>query len=356
MTMQILDRYIGRSVLWNTFISLTVLLTLFTFFAFMDEVGDIGKGNYGTWQAIQYVLLTVPKLAYQLFPVAALIGCTIGLGMLASNSELMVMRAAGVSLGRIVWSVMKVGLLIVIVSLLIGEGIAPVTEERAQMLRSVAKSDKLDLGGRSGFWARDGDSFVNVRNFLPGKRLGGVTIYTFDGERQLTRMLYAESAVYQDGRWMLENIISSEVSFEGVTAQRIDTEPWNTRLSPDLLSVVTVRPNTLSIKGLYDYVSYLRENGLDVAVYEQALWGKIVAPLVTGAMVFLAIPFVFGPLRSVGIGHRILVGTLVGVGFHLLNQMFGYLGLVAGIYPALTAVLPLALALGIGFWLMRRIY
>ncbi len=354
--MQILDRYIGRSVLWSTFITLTVLLTLFTFFAFMDEVGDIGKGNYGTWQAVQYVLLTVPKLAYQLFPVAALIGCTIGLGVLASNSELTVMRAAGVSLGRIVWSVMKVGLLIVIVSLVIGEGIAPVAEERAQTLRSVAKSDKLDLGGRSGFWARDGDSFVNVRNFLPGKRLGGVTLYTFDGEQQLTRMLYAESAVYQDGRWMLENITSSEVSFEGVTVQRIDTESWNTRLSPDLLSVVTVKPNTLSIMGLYDYVSYLRENGLDAAVYEQALWGKAVAPLVTGVMVFLAIPFVFGPLRSVSIGHRILVGTLVGIGFHLLNQMFGYLGLVVGIYPALTAVLPLVLALGTGFWLMRRIY
>jgi len=353
---QILDRYIGRSVLWSTFTALMVLLTLFTFFAFMDEVGDIGQGNYGTWQALQYTLLTTPKLAYQLFPVAALIGCTIGLGVLASNSELTVMRAAGVSLGRIVWSVMKAGLLIVAVSLLIGEGIAPAAEERAQTLRSVAKSDRLDLGGRNGFWARDGDSFVNVRKFLPGKRLGEVTIYTFDGEQQLTRMLYARSALYRDGRWVLENITSSTVSFDGVSARQIKSEPWDTRLSPDLLSVVTVKPNTLSIEGLYDYVGYLRENGLDAAVYEQALWGKIVAPLVTGVMVFLAIPFVFGPLRSVSIGHRILVGTLVGIGFHLLNQTFGYLGLVMGIYPALTALLPLALALGAGFWLMRRIY
>ncbi len=160
--MQILDRYIGRSVLWSFFIALTVLLTLFTFFAFMDEVGDIGQGNYGTWQAIQYVLLTVPKLASQLFPVAALIGSTIGLGVLASNSELTVMRAAGVSLGRIVWSVMKVGLVIVVASLLVSEGIAPMAEEQAQTLRSVAKSDKLDLGGGNGFWARDGNSYVNV--------------------------------------------------------------------------------------------------------------------------------------------------------------------------------------------------
>lgn len=352
--MQILDRYIGRSVLWHFFIALTVLLTLFTFFAFMDEVGDIGQGNYGTWQAIQYVLLTVPKLASQLFPVAALIGSTIGLGMLASNSELTVMRAAGVSLQRIVWSVMRVGLLIVVASLLISEGIAPMAEERAQTLRSVAKSDKLDLGS-NGFWARDGDSYVNVRNFLPGKRLGGVTIYRFDGEQQLTRMLFAQSAVYQQGHWVLENVLSSTVSFDGVTAQNIDAEPWDTRLSPDLLSVVTVKPNTLSIVGLYDYVSYLRENGLDAALYEQALWGKIVSPLVTGVMVFLAIPFVFGPLRSVSIGHRILVGTLVGIGFHLLNQMFGYLGLVVGITPAFTALFPLALALGTGFWLLRRI-
>ena len=353
--MQIIDRYIGRHVLWSTFVALLVLLTLFTFFAFMDEVGDIGQGRYGTWQALQYTLLTTPKLAYQLFPVAALIGCTLGLGVLAGNSELTVLRAAGVSLARIVWSVMKVGLVIVLVSLLIGEGIAPLAEERAQTLRSVAKSDRLDLGGRNGLWARDGDSFVNVRHFLPGNRLGEIRIFTFDAAQQLTQLLHADTAVYRDGGWVLEGITRSRVGFEGVTAQHVDSAPWDTRLSPDLLNVVTVKPNTLSVLGLWTYVDYLHENGLDAAVYEQALWGKIVAPLVTGAMVFLAIPFVFGPLRSVSIGQRILVGTLVGIGFHLFNQLAGYVGLVVGLPPLVPALLPLLLALGAGYWLLRRI-
>lgn len=354
--MILIDRYLARSVVWSTFVTLLVLLTLFTFFAFMDEVTDIGQGDYGLWQAVQYVLLTTPKLTAQLFPVAALIGSIIGLGVLASNSELVAIRAAGISLWRIVWAVMKVGLVFVLLSLLIGEGLAPVAEERAQALRSVAKSSKLDLGGPTGFWARDGNDFVNVREFLPGERLGGITIYSFDDQHHLQRMLVAHTADYRDGRWVLHDILSNTLSWDGVSSRHIASEPWETRLSPDLLGVVTVKPNTLSIAGLYDYVKYLRENGLDAAVYEQALWGKLAAPLVTGVMVFLSLSFVFGPLRSVSIGHRILVGTLVGIGFHLSNQMFGYLGLVAGINPALSALLPLLLALGLGIWLIRRVY
>ena len=354
--MRVLDRYIGRHVVWSTVLVLLVLLTLFSFFAFMDEVGDIGQGKYDVWAALQYVLLTTPRLAYQLVPMAALIGSTIGLGLLASNSELVAIRAAGVSLGQITWSVMKVGLIIIAVSLVLGEGVAPVAEEYAQAMRSMAKSNKLELGGRSGLWARDGDSYVNVRAFLPGQRLGGVTVYEFDKERHLSQVKTAESAVYRKGHWILEHVASSRLSFDGVEVQQQAQEEWNTRLSPDLLSVVTVKPNTLSIVGLYNYVTYLYANGLEAAVYEQALWGKLMVPVVTGVMMFLSIPFVFGPLRSVGIGQRILIGTLVGIGFHLLNQTFGYLGLVAALPPVVTAVLPVGLALGMAIWLMRRVH
>jgi len=151
-------------------------------------------------------------------------------------------------------------------------------------------------------------------------------------------------------------MVSSNISEQGVTSARVAEAPWQTNLSPDLLNVVTVKPNTLSIFGLYEYVNYLRDNGLDAAVYEQALWGKVVAPLVTAVMVFLAIPFVFGPLRSVGVGHRILVGTLAGVGFYILNQMFAYMGLVFGFNPLLSALAPALLAFMAGYYMLRRLY
>ena len=172
--MLILDRYIARHVVMGILLVMGLLLSLFTIFAFMDELNRVGKGSYTTLDAVQYVLLLIPGLAYQLFPMAALLGSTIGLGLLASNSELTVMRAAGVSLNRIVWSTMKVGLVMVVLTLILGESVAPVAEQYARTFRSVAISDKLAIRGKSQMWARDGKSFVNVREILPGERLGGI--------------------------------------------------------------------------------------------------------------------------------------------------------------------------------------
>ncbi|MDT8384272.1 MAG: LPS export ABC transporter permease LptG [Gammaproteobacteria bacterium] len=356
MAMQILDRYIGRHVGYSTLIVMGVLLTLFAFFAFMDEAGQIGKGRYGTWQAFQYVLLTIPGLAYQLFPICALLGTTIGLGILASNSELVVMRAAGVSLSRIIVSVMKIGLLFVVLTLVIGEGVAPPAERYAQTLRSVAMSDKLTLRSQDGLWARDGNSFVNVRDILPGERLGKIFIFERDAAYRLTKMVRADSAVYRNGSWILQRVVSSDIGESMVTSARVAESPWQTNLSPDLLNVVTVKPNTLSIVGLYQYVAYLKDNGLDAGIYQQALWGKIVAPIITAVMVFLSIPFVFGPLRSVGIGHRILVGTLAGIGFYILNQMFAYMGLVFALNPIFSALAPAVVAFVMAYLMLRRVY
>jgi len=352
---RILDRYIGQQVGVSTLIVMAVLLALFTFFAFMDEAGSIGKGNYGAFEAFQYTLLTVPGMAYQLFPIGALLGSTIGLGMLASNSELVAIRAAGVSLRQIIGSVMKVGLLFVVIAIVIGEGVAPQAERYAQTLRSVAMSDRLTLQGRDGLWARDGDSFVNVRSILPGERLGKIFIFERDASRRLVRMIRADSAVYRDGQWILRDVASSDFGDNQVRYRHEAEVPWRTRLSPDLLNVVTVKPKTLSVWGLYQYVEYLRDNGLDASVYRQAFWGKVVAPLITAVMVFLSIPFVFGPLRSVGIGHRVLVGTLAGVGFHIVNQMFTYMGLVFGLNPLLSALAPATLAFAVGYWMLRRV-
>ena len=357
-SLPILDRYIGRSVLLSTLMVMVVLLILFTFFAFMDELksASIGRGSYDTLAAVQYVLLGIPGQAYQLFPVSALLGAMIGLGGLASNSELVVMRAAGVSLLRIMGSVMKIGLLFVLATIIIGETLAPAAERYAQTFRSVSISDKLTLRGKHGLWARDGESFINVREILPGDRLGDIHIYARDRNFRLTHILRAQSAFYRNGQWVLRQVTQSDIGESAVNSQRQGELVWDTRLSPDLLNVVTVKPSTLSVWGLLQYVRYLRDNGLDASIYEQAFWSKVAAPLVTAVMVFLAMPFVFGPLRSVGIGHRIMAGTLVGVGFHIINQMFGYVGLVFNLGPMLMAFVPVTVALIVGYLMLRRVF
>lgn len=354
--MRILDRYIATGIAVHTGIVLIVLLALFTFFAFMDEMGAVGRGNYGLAQAGQYVLLTMPRMMVQMFPIAALIGSMAGLGLLARNNELTVIRAAGVPLWRIVWSVMKVGLVLMVTMSVIGEWIAPHSESRAQMLRSVSMSENISFKGKNGLWARDANSVVNVREILPDGKLAGVYIYDFAEPNRLKQITQARQAVYLHDRWLLHDVTHQRFEEGAVRSSQAAEEEWSTRLSPDLLNVVIVKPDTLSVAGLRNYVDYLHENGLKAERYEVAYWSKIAAPFVTGVMVFLAIPFAFGPLRSVTAGQRLVVGMLIGVGFYLFNQVTTYVTLVYGINPVAGALLPALMFSGYAVYLMRKIF
>ncbi len=354
--MRLIDRYIGMTVLINISIVLTVLLVLFAFFGFIEELQNVGKGSYTAEAAAEYTLLTMPRLVYELFPIAGLLGSIIGLGMMAGNSELTVIRAAGVSLRRITFSVMKVGFSLIVISTLIGEYVAPVADKLGQVTRSVARSDKLSYEKTRGLWARDGASFINIREILAGERLGGISVFEFNEKKHLQQMLYAREAHFKNGQWLLSGVVVNDFSPTQVLTSNQTETIWNTNLSPDLLDVVSVKPTTLTLVGLYQYVTYLHENGLNAGRYELALWNKIVAPVIATVMIYLAIPFVFGPLRSVGVGQRILVGSLVGIGFHLFNRVFNYLTLVFEFDPFLSAVTPTVIFAFIAIVLMKRVH
>lgn len=353
--MRILDRYIARNITVHTAIVLLVLLALFTFFAFMDELRDVGKGNYGVAQAGQYVLLSVPRMVTQLFPIAALIGCMAGLGMLARQNELTVIRAAGVSLRRIVWSVMKIGLLLVVLVTLLGEWLAPRTEHEAQVLRTVSMSESISFKGATGLWARDADTFVNIREIRADGKLSEITLYDFADARSLRQITRAQTAVFTKDHWQLQNVTKQQFDGERVVSSKVDNADWNTQLSPDLLSVVIVQPDAMSVVGLHNYVDYLTENGLRAERYKIAYWTKVAAPFVSAVMIFLAIPFVFGPLRSVSSAQRIVVGTLIGVAFYLFSQVSTYVTLVFEFNPVFGALLPPILFSGYAVYSIRRV-
>jgi lipopolysaccharide export system permease protein len=354
--MKILDRYIAINVLSSVFIVIFVLLAMFTFIAFFEEVDNIGRGQYDVSQAVLYVVLTVPTIVHQILPMAALLGCTIGLGILSNNSELVIIRSAGVTMRRIGWSVMKVGIVLIALGIVIGEWVAPNSERLAQTLRSVALSKQLKIGGQQGLWAKDGNDIVNARKFLPGDRLGEVFIYRMNQANQVKELITAGTAAYVDDQWILRDVTRSAFADGKVTTSVDSTVAWDTSLSPDLLNVVTVKPDTLSTIGLYHYVHYLKTNGLSADIYEQAFWSKIAAPFITALMVLLSIPFVFGSTRSVSMGQRIVVGVLMGVGFHIINQSMSYVGLVFDFNIALSAFLPILVAAVVVVWMYRRVF
>ncbi len=354
--MKILNQYVGTAVIGGTLMVLLVLLALFTFVTFIGELEEVGKGTYDLLRAGEYVLLTLPRLAYELFPISALLGSMIGLGVLASNNELLVMRAAGVSLLQVVVSVMKSGLILMILAGFLGEVIAPKSAQYAQELRSDALSQRTAFKTSNGFWTRDGLRFINVQAIFPGGELNGINIYGFDEQRRLRVVTKARSATFENNEWVLKNVNRSEINENQVLTTHLETMTTSFLLNHDMIDVITIKPESLSVWGLYRYVEYLHDNELNAATYEKVLWSKIVLPFSTGVMVFLAIPFVFGSLRSVGIGHRIMVGTLIGIGFYIFNQIFSYVGVVYEINPTISAIIPTVLFFALALRMIRRVY
>jgi lipopolysaccharide export system permease protein len=353
--MKILDRYLGIAIVTGTLLALLLLVSLGTLMEFVDEMDEIGKQNYTYLTAILFTLLTVPQRIYEFFPAAVLLGSLLSLGNMAANSELVVMRAAGVSVARIIRSALQVGLLLTIGAILLGEFVAPASEQKAHNVRHLAKSSKLALSTRDGLWAKDGNNFLNIQEVFPDMRLGGIRVYQFDENGRLYRFSVASSAEYTGHNWMLTNVRHTFISPERIVTRELAKERWERLLSPDLFDVITVKPQEMSANKLARYVEYLKQNRLDSSRYELAYWTRFTVPLSGLVMLLVAMPFVFGPLRSGGGGQRMFIGILIGVIFHLINQTFNKLGLVYGISPFIAATSPLFIFLTVSLGFIRRV-
>ncbi|ABA58373.1 LPS export ABC transporter permease LptG [Nitrosococcus oceani] len=354
--MKILDRYIAKAVISYTLLVLFILIALYTFLQFVTELEDVGEGDYGVMGALRYTTYSIPQHIYDLLPVAALLGSVLGLGYLAGQSELVAMRAAGFSVGRITLSALATGMIFVIVTVLMGEVVAPPAQQAANKLRSLAKTGHLSEDGGQGFWSRNGNNFNHVGRVLPNGQYEYIEIFEFDDQRRLRIVTQAARAIYHKDGWHLYDVTQRLISTKGITTRRLDEALWESGLNPEMLDVVMVDPQQLSAWGLYRYIGYLQKSKQAAEQYRQAFWSKIVAPFSTLIMMFLAIPFIFGPLRSVSVGQRILVGALVGIGFFLFNRLFNQLGLVFDLPPWLGAAFPSLLCLALGVVMLRRIY
>jgi len=352
---KILDRYISRTIINGTLMVLLVLGALLAFVDFVSEMDDVGKGQYSMLQAAMFVLLSLPKRLYELFPTAVLIGSLLSLGTLAGNSEFTVMRAAGISIMRIVFSVLKAGFILLVFVALIGELVVPVSERQAQSLRAKNLQQTISLAGGGGFWARDGQRFLYVSHVFPGMNLGKVNIYELSENNQLKRVTHAKSAQYLNGQWQLNDIQQTEFNNDHIESRQIESEVWQKLLNPDLFNIVSVEPGNMSAIDLFKYSNYLRSNDLDSSPYELAFWIKVFTPVSSLVMLLIALPFIFGSQRSSGAGNRMLVGLLLGIGFYLLNRTVNHLGQVYHVYPFISASAPVIAVAIASFYALRRV-
>ncbi|MFM2486564.1 LPS export ABC transporter permease LptG [Celerinatantimonas yamalensis] len=351
---RIIDLYIGRTILKTTTLVLVTLQGLSAIIKFVDQLGDVGKGNYDMLDALWYVILSIPKELELFFPMAALLGALIGLGNLATSSELVIMQSIGLSKSNIASAVMKTAIPMMIIMMLLGEFVAPKAELMAKTMRSAKKSGSALIAVQNSVWAKDKNSFVNIGQVRNGKELRQVIVYYFDQNQSLYQVLKAPEASYQQDSWLMRDASMTLFSDNQIQRKQLGDYRWYSSLTPQKLSVVVIQPLNLPISGLYSYIHYLKQNNQDAAPYELAMWRQLMMPLTVIIMMLLALSYVFGPLRSVSMGARLILGIISGFSFYVLNQVLASLSLVYKMPPIIGAVVPSLMFLVLALYMINR--
>ncbi|MGE0799247.1 MAG: LPS export ABC transporter permease LptG [Lautropia sp.] len=380
--MRLIGGYMIREISLGILAVLVGFLALFAFFDLINELEDIGRGGYRLQHAVLYVLLGLPSHVYELMPVAALIGCIYALALFAQNSEFTAMRAAGMSRYLALRSVIGVGVVLAILTALAGEWVAPVAEQLAQRLRLNVLGSSQGGTFRSGIWLKDSvrDSngqplrlrFVNIGNLDPGGRLERLEIHEFDPGFRLSSVTRAESATYVPAAaasggasgWRLTGV--EQTRFEigpgagGLDVMRAHVDRmaemnWPSELNPGILAVLSIAPDRMSAWSLWRYTRHLRDNGQNASRYELALWKKIVYPVAIVVMLMLALPFGYLQARAGGIGLKLFLGIMLGVGFYFMNGLFSNLGLLNTWPPWLAVSIPSLVAFALALTMLSRV-
>jgi lipopolysaccharide export system permease protein len=357
LRLRLTDRLIAQRVLSWIAVVWLLLVALDCFISLADELPDVGKGSYTALTAALHVAWTIPRRAYEVFPVAAVIGALAGLGALAPTAELTAMRAGGLSKSRIALAaVAAVGALLVLV-LIGGETLAPWGEQRAQSLQAAALSKNLVARGRTGVWARDGETLLNAKR---GENLGDsvvlfdLRIYEFEPDGRLTRIAIAARAEYKRDGWVLHDVIRQSFGIDSVTTEKLTELVWPSQIDPRLLALSLVEPRFLGLRDLSNGIAYYDRNALNAGEWRAAFWRRAFYPLSVLAVVLVAMPFAFGSLRSGGLGKRLFFGVLLATGWSVMQRGVTNVAAVYGLDFRLTQLLPALALILIAAWYFRR--
>jgi len=352
--MSLLATYLMRSILSSTLLVLLVLLALAGLFEFIGQL-DTTQGNYQIPQALLFALLRLPQLSFEMLPIAALIGGLLGLGALANNSELVVMRTAGLSVWKLAGMVAASGAVLMIFTGLVGEFIGPPLDYFARTMRDEARYEKEDRDIGNAAWVKDGPVILHLERINSEFEFGALYMYRFNEDNTLSSIARADNSGIDDSdKWILENFRETRFKDDSVQVVESSFAVQSFDLDADMLGVTLVKPVSLSARGLMSYINYLKRNELDAQRYETELWSRIARTATVVLMPVLALAFVFGSLRSAGSGGRLMLGVLIGLGYFLASEMLANSGQVFRLNPAIITWFPsLALLLITGFALSR---
>ncbi len=354
--MNLLERYLWKNILFSVLVTWLSLSLLFGLFDFLAELGETKAGTrYGVLQALLYVVYTLPRTLYVNFPYAVLIGSLMGLGNLAANSEITAMRAAGYSIRQIVLATLKLGFVLGLMVFALGEWGVPRAESYAQNFKVRMLQQELSVSDE-GVWLKNCKQLLHIDKIWSQKKLDGIALYEIDAEvGGISRILKAKSALREGTGWRLQVVVDQYIRPDGIDIQRHDSLSVADLFPGNILNIATVTPEQLAARELAQFIQHQRENALSSERFELEYWKHFTTPLSTLVMLVLAAPLVFGFQRNAGAGQRIFIGILIGIGYLLLDSIIGRTGLVYGLPPLLSAVLPMLLFTAAGLFMLGRV-
>lgn len=353
--MKILSNYLLKEVTVNVLLIMVALIAMLSFFDLLQELDNLGKGSYTFGKILLFVILSMPGHVYDVMPVAVLVGCMLSLGQLARHSELVIFRVSGISIARMTFLLLRVGLLFTLITFFVGELITPISEKMAQRMRIKETDSVIAQDFRSGLWVKDGRNFVNVESVLPDSTLLNIHIYEFDEKSRLVMTSNAKSARFEEDNWQLKDVTKTFFGAEKIRVEQEKNSDWHSLIRPELLNILLVLPEKMSAWNLYSYIQHLTINKQKTTRYEIAIWAKMVYPLACLVMVILALPFSFIQQRDTGISTKIFFGMMLGVTYQILNRVFVHLGLLNDWPPLFSAIVPTVLFLLVGLSMLYTV-
>lgn len=351
--MKLLDRYIAKTVLASIALVTFMLTGLQLFILFVNELGDLGRGGYHLGEALKVVMLEVPEQVYLFFPVACLLGALVGLGHLATHRELLVMQASGISIKRVTWAVLKASVFVIVFVTFLGEVLVPEFLTHSHAIKNQALTGGQAVRTQHGVWLRHDNNFMLVGEVLPDHSLRDIYQFQFDPTHLLRFTRKIDALVELDGVWQAQGIEETGFSSGKTWIKHDKTIPWDIPLDLAVLKLGGETPDEMSLLELHRYVVSQHASPA-LFPYKLAYWQRLVQPFTTVVMMILAIPFVFGPLRSSTMGAKLLTGATVGFSFHMINQFFGPFSQVFQWPPEIAAVAPTLVFAVLGLYGMGR--
>ena len=348
----IISRYLMRTIHLGTFTVLLALVGLAMFFMFIGELKDLGDGAYGLTEAAKFVALSVPGKLVEFMPIAVLLGSILSLGSLASNSEIVAMQASGVSLAKLITSLLQAAVIVALLSFLLAEWVVPASEASARAVKNLVQGESTALFVKEGLWIKDESRVLHIDKLLPDGIARDIEIFKFDQQGKVESITRVGRAIPIEQGWELQQVERSIIGDNRVDTSSYDRLIYNGSLSSQLLEVLMIEPQQMSSGDLYAYLNFLDENKLDASAEQLIFWQKVFSPLAVIVMCLLAFPFVLGVQRQGNVGHRLLIGILLGLAFVVVDRLVTQLAVQFGFNAILVALLPSLIFLAVAIYLL----